>query len=489
MGGMVAVYGKGSIDETLEMLWAIEHRGSAGQWVGNWGSPPAAVGFRWSDSEEERDNFYVAGDAVIALDGHLLGDDKGSSSGRQLRARQLLPLYRGLGPRFASGLKGVFALCMDLPGREFLVARDRLGIKPLYWGRKGRAFYFASEMKALVNECEHIEVFPPGCYFNPQEGLVPFDREQGYPATPPSAPTSRQEACSRLRSVLREAVARGLPAGDKVGVFLSGGLDSSIVAAVAQSLGADIQSIAVGYRGSSDLEYARLVARWLGIKHHEYVYGAREIEDVLPKVIYHLESFDWSLVRSAVPNYLAARLARQEGLDYVLVGEGSDELFGGYHYLKDKRPEEQRREMARLLETAHSMGLQRVDRMTSAFGLTSILPFLDYKVIELALAMPLEWKISRDGVEKWILREAFRSELPPEVVDRRKEEFSQGAGSADLMVQVAAAGISDEEFAAESRVTPGVTLRSKEELYYYRLFKEFYPRPELARLVGRWRPY
>ncbi|MCG0278086.1 MAG: asparagine synthase-related protein [Thermanaeromonas sp.] len=485
MSGLVTVYGEGRIVETLEMLGAIKHRGSAGQWVGDLEIPPVAIGYRWSSSEGEKDNFYVTGDAVIALDGQLFGGDNGGSWDRRLRAQELLSLYQRLGTRFFSGLKGMFALCMDLSGQELLVARDRLGIKPLYWGRKGQAFYFASEIKALVNECEEIEVFPPGHYFHPQEGLVPFSLEEKYP--PP--PSSWQEACFRLRSVLQEAVARCLPERGKVGIFLSGGLDSSIVAAVARGLGTEIESIAVGYHGSPDLEYARLVARWLGLKHHEYVYGAREIEDVLPKVIYHLESFDWSLVRSAVPNYLAARLARQEGLDYVLVGEGSDELFGGYHYLKGKSREKQRQEMVRLLKTAHTMGLQRVDRMTSAFGLTGILPFLDYKVVGLAASLPLEWKISRDGVEKWILREAFRSELPSEIVDRQKEEFSQGAGSAGLMAEMVADAISDEEFAAESRVTPEVTLRSKEELYYYRIFKEFYPQPELARLVGRWTPH
>ncbi|MGI9951017.1 asparagine synthase-related protein [Moorellaceae bacterium AZ2] len=485
MSGLVAVYGECGAGRALEMLAAIKHRGPAGQCVGNSEFPPRAVGYASTGHSGEEDNFYAAGGAIIALDGLLSCCDNGGSFDRRLRAQELLTLYRGVGPRFSCRLRGMFALCMDLPTREFLVARDRFGIKPLYWGRKGQVLYFASEIKALINRCEGIGVFPPGHYFHPREGLVRFNPEEGNAATP----FSWQEACSRLRDVLREAVARCLPAKGKVGILLSGGLDSSIVAAVARSLGADIRSIAVGYEGSLDLEYARLMAQNLGLEHHEYVYGRKEVEDVLLRVIYHLESFDWSLVRSAVPNYLAARLARQHGLDYVLMGEGGDELFGGYHYLKNKTRQEQQQEMKRLLESAHTMGLQRADRMTSAYGLTSILPFMDYKVVELAASLPVEWKISRDGVEKWILREAFRAELPPEIVDRRKDEFSQGAGSAELMAEMAAGKISDEEFATEGRVTSGVTLHSKEELYYYRIFKEFYPQPELDRLVGRWTPW
>lgn len=486
MGGVVAIYGNHKSTETEEMLAIMKHRGPAGQGFCNFQSPEGAVGYVSANAYEEV--FHSEGGTFIALDGLVYNHGQDATpSDRQLDPPELLSLYRAAGQQFPRILEGMFALCVVSAEGEFLVARDRYGLKPLYWGRRGRSLYFASEMKALVNRCEGIEPFPPGHYFHSSEGLVCYrEKEQEEKAI---SPTSLNEACLRLRTILQKSVAKCLPARGKIGILLSGGLDSSIVAAMACSLGAEVKSFAVGHEKSLDLIYARKVAQSLGLEHHEYIYKPEELKSILPKVIYHLESFDWSLVPSAVANYLATRSVREHGLDYVLMGEGGDELFGGYHYLKTKSPQEQINEMENLLKAGHSMGFQRVDRMTSAHGLICNLPFMDYELIRLATSLPVEWKISPEGTEKWILREAFRTDLPEEIINRRKDEFSQGSGMAEMMAQMIASEITDEEFTRERQVTPEVTLYSKEELYYYRIFRQFYPQPELVRTIGRWTPW
>jgi asparagine synthase (glutamine-hydrolysing) len=248
-----------------------------------------------------------------------------------------------------------------------------------------------------------------------------------------------------------------------------------------------LHSFSVGTAQGQDPLYARRVAEYLGTVHHEYIYTEAEMLTILPTVIYHLESCDLALVRSAIANYFVARLAR-DFVKVVLVGEGADELFGGYHYLKEIPDEERlRRELLVITSRLHNSNLQRVDRMTMAHGIEGREPYLDVELIKTALAIPPALK-QHNGIEKYIVRRAFVGSLPDEILWREKEKFSRGAGSALVFEQIAEREISDGEFERERHLPNGLTLRSKEELYYYRIWRRFFPDSVIGCLSWTTRP-
>ncbi|MFW5970448.1 MAG: asparagine synthase-related protein, partial [Halofilum sp. (in: g-proteobacteria)] len=281
---------------------------------------------------------------------------------------------------------------------------------------------------------EDIEAFPAGCVWDSRDGLrryytVPQPRDGG---------RGERDAIASVRVGLERAVARRLRSDVPLGAFLSGGLDSSVIAAIAQRHLGNLHTYAVGLVGSSDLAAARRVAEHLGTIHHEYVIGAEEITDALPRVIRHLESYDRDLVRSAAPTWFVAREAARD-MKVVLTGEGADELFAGYAYHADYTDGEAlQRELHRSLTAMHSINLQRVDRMTMAHSLEARVPFLDRQMIDLAMTLPADLKQRPeqgcDG-EKWILRKACEDLLPKEIVWRGKLQFDEGSGFADYLAE------------------------------------------------------
>jgi asparagine synthase (glutamine-hydrolysing) len=273
-----------------------------------------------------------------------------------------------------------------------------------------------------------------------------------------------------------------------LGAFLSGGLDSSVIAAIAKRHMDELHTFSVGIEGSRDLDAARRVARHLGTRHHEYVITPEEIQARLPEIIYYLESFDQDLVRSAVPCYFTSRLAAEE-VKVILTGEGADELFGGYTYYKDIRDGETlHRELRRSVSSLHNVNLQRVDRMTMAHSIEGRVPFLDLAMIQLGQTIPSEYKIAGSPpVEKWILRKTFEDLLPQDIVWRKKEQFDEGSGTADLLGRCIGQTITRAEADALRRRHPEVKLRSLEECAYFRLFLDAFESPErLLGNVGRW---
>ncbi|NUQ84002.1 MAG: asparagine synthase B [Anaerolineales bacterium] len=387
----------------------------------------------------------------------------------------LLHLYRRLGPKFVKLLDGMFSFAIEHKGEIFL-ARDPLGIKPLYYGRgnDGKKFLFASEIKALVGHVERIKEFPAGHwyhsrlgwrkYYRLEETIRPFDG-------------SELDAIPEIKSTLRSAVYKRLLADVPVGVSLSGGLDSSIVTALAREEAENLHSFAVGVEGSPDLEAARQMSSYLETVHHEYVYDTREMIEALPDVLYYLESFDPALVRSAIPNYFLAKLA-SEHVKVILTGEGADEVYAGYDYLaRYETPDELQDEMLHITNALHNTNLQRADRMSMAFGLEARVPFLDVKSVSLAMGIPAAWKLHHERVPKALLRQSFANELPQEIVNRPKVKFSKGAGSSELIAQEAVEKITDEEFTLERdrlKKDWNYNLQNKEALYYYRILREFY---------------
>ncbi|WP_081744677.1 asparagine synthase (glutamine-hydrolyzing) [Arthrobacter sp. H14] len=367
-------------------------------------------------------------------------------------------------------LRGMYAFVIAREDGTFIAARDELGVKPLYWADVDGAVYFASELRAFDEKIRpEVREFPPGHAWSSSEGLI---RTKRY-VPPVPAPADRAEAVRRIRETVITAVRRRMMADIPVGVFLSGGLDSSIVAAVmaryADNKWGPVRSFAAGTEGSSDLIAARRIAEHLGLDHTERVYSSDEAVNALPSVVASIESFEPSLVRSAVPNYLLAETAAQS-VKVVLTGEGADELFAGYDHLREIEESQLQEELERSVRGLHNLNLQRCDRVTMAHGLEARVPFLDRDVVNLAEQIPIAWRLpGLYGQEKALLREAFEGWLPDDLLWRPKEQFGDGSGTADVMRERA----TDFESSAnwhEERVAGLDAPRSREELAYQRLF-------------------
>jgi len=479
MCGIAGVFYKQSPDEVERMLQTLRHRGPDGQGLKN--LPGCTLGHTRLAILDLEGGHQPMGfdDTWITFNGeiynyHQLAQEYLEEVPLKTHSdtEVLIYLYRKFGPRFVKLLDGMFAFAI-VQGDELFMARDPLGIKPLYCGERNGAFYFASEIKALVEVTDEIREFPAGHWYHTQDGWQAF-----YEVNPVIDETVDEvQAIQSIRAVLKEAVQKRLLADVPVGISLSGGLDSSIVALLANAGTDHLHSFAVGMEGSEDLQAARKMARVLGTRHHERVYTEKEMLEALPMVIYHLESFDPALVRSAIPNYFLAEMASQY-VKVILTGEGADEIFAGYDYLRAyEDPEMLQKEMLGITTALHNTNLQRADRVAMAFGLEARVPFLDLKSVALGLGLPAEWKAHRGRPAKYLLRQAFRDDLPEEIVNRPKQKFSKGAGSSDIIVQVADREIDIQEMHSErARLLYqwNYRLPNKEALYYYRILQENY---------------
>lgn len=406
----------------------------------------------------------------------------------------LVHLYEEMGPSMVERLDGMFAFALWQGGR-LMLARDPLGIKPLYYlwdgGAPGRGtLYFASELRAMTRLAPDslgfgVHEFPNGHYWVSDGGFCRYfhlDRAEGAPETGP------ERAARTIQAKLKAAVKKRLVADVPVGVFLSGGLDSSLIAAMArEELSGELHSFAVGMKGSKDLAFSRLVADHLGTVHHTYEYGPEEIIEVLPEVIRHLESYDPALVRSAVPTFLVSRLAARH-VKVVLAGEGADELFAGYAYLKESVLADLNRELAIITGGLHNTNLQRVDRMSMAHSIEARVPFLDRDLVEYAFRLSADLKLAPgDHVEKWVLRKVAERYLPREVAWRKKEKFAHGTGTSDVLAAWASRTFAARKAAAGSRLGGSEVPGSAEEVLYREIFLRFLPEEVADTLVGRTR--
>jgi asparagine synthase (glutamine-hydrolysing) len=355
-----------------------------------------------------------------------------------------------------------------LVGRKMVLRRDPLGAAPLYYGfTNDGVLCFASEVKALLEVTRDVHELPSGYSFD-GENMQPYFKLGVKPELDAPPEQTGTDLLQRLT-----ASVRGLSRQEeRAGSWLSGGLDSSSIAALAREGVKKVHTFAAGLEGAQDLEYAREVADFIGSNHHEAVLSFDEMLEVLPTVIYHLESFDALLVRSSITNYLVARLASQH-VSTVFSGEGGDELFAGYEYLKSVELGLLPMELVDITSRLHNTAFQRVDRCASAHGTVAHLPFAVPEVVDYALRIPAGLKI-HEGVEKWILRQAMRGRLPDRVLKRRKAKFWEGAGVGELLSQYADENITDDAFNRERILRNGWVLNSKEELMYYRIFRQHY---------------
>lgn len=372
---------------------------------------------------------------------------------------------------------GHYAQAQIVFGRLVLI-RDPIGVAPLYYGRTSDGVLcFASEVKALLEVGDTVTEMPPGSYYGGQTMLPHFRLDPR-----PALQETPEQIAVGLGMRLADAVQKCIHP-DLFGAWLSGGLDSSALVALASQRTKVLHTFAGGLKDAPDMEYARAVAGYAGTEHHEIIVSLEDMLRLLPDVIYHLESFDALLVRSSIINFVVARAAASY-VPAALSGEGGDELFAGYEYLKGLPQADLAAELLDITGRLHNTALQRVDRCASAHGLVAHTCFLDPPVIELALQIPVEMKL-RGDVEKWILRYAMKGLLPERVLARTKSKFWEGAGVGGLLSAHAEEKVTDSDFTRERLLPNGWTLNTKEELMYYRLFNEHFGRCKSLDWMGR----
>ncbi len=413
----------------------------------------------------------------------------------------ILALYREKGVKLLDELNGMFAFILyDETDDSYLIARDPIGIIPLYTGYDQYGnFYVASEMKALTSVCETVTTFPPGHYLSSKEGEIKPYYEPEWREY--DAVKSNTASAKAVRDALTESVKRHLMTDVPYGVLLSGGLDSSIIAAIAKQFvdkrveddsrspawWPSLHTFAIGLEGSPDLAAAQKVADHIGSIHHNFIYSIEEGIDALHDVIYHLETYDVTTIRASTPMYLMARKIRAMGIKMVLSGEGSDELFGGYLYFhKAPNAREFHEETVRKVEKLHWYDCLRANKSMAAWGVEARVPFLDRKFIDVAMKVNPDAKMITDGkMEKQILREAFSDLLPHDVCWRQKEQFSDGVGYGwiDSLKALAEQQVSDEQMKNAQFRFPVNTPFTKEAYFYREIFTQHFSSQSAAQTV------
>ena len=415
----------------------------------------------------------------------------------------ILALYRDKGIDFLEDISGIFAFALyDEEKDAFLIARDPIGVIPLYIGYDSDGtVYVASELKALEGQCERYEPFLPGHYYWSKEpGMKRYYHRDWFEY---DAVKNNEASVDAIRDALKDSVRRQLMSDVPYGVLLSGGLDSSVISAIAEKFSEHriednsqtraywprLHSFAVGLKGAPDLAKAKLVADHIGTVHHEINYTIQEGLDAIRDVIYFIETYDVTTVRASTPMYLLARVIKSMGIKMVLSGEGADEVFGGYLYFH-KAPSAKafHEETVRKLSKLHYYDCLRANKSLSAWGVEGRVPFLDKEFLDVAMRTNPDAKMCPGStIEKKIVREAFADMLPAEIAWRQKEQFSDGVGYSwiDTLKKITSETVSDEQMAHAAERFPINPPLNKEEYYYRSIFAEHFPSESAARSVNQ----
>ncbi len=506
--------------KALRMSQKIRHRGP--DWSGIYTGPTAILCHeRLSivDPESGRQPLFAPDKKqVLAVNGEIYNhkDIRATTKDYQYQTGSdcevILSLYREwkADPKHPSlvslleRLSGIFAFALyDVEDGSFFIARDPIGVIPLYIGydNDGKV-YVASELKALEGQCDRYEPFLPGHYYWSKEadkGMQRwYTRAWMDGKTRPKSELSYGEAVEEIRQSLMSAVKRQLMSDVPYGVLLSGGLDSSVISAIAARFASHrvendgtspawwprLHSFAVGLKGAPDLAKAKLVADAIGTVHHEINYTIQEGLDAIRDVIYFIETYDVTTVRASTPMYLLARVIKSMGIKMVLSGEGADEIFGGYLYFhKAPSPEEFHKETVRKLSKLYQYDCLRANKSLAAWGVEGRVPFLDKEFLDVAMTIDPSYKMCPGKeIEKKVVREAFSDMLPKEIAWRQKEQFSDGVGYSwiDTLKEVTASAVSDEQMAHAAERFPINPPRNKEEYYYRSIFAEHFPSDSAA---------
>lgn len=410
----------------------------------------------------------------------------------------IVHLYEEFGYDFCNYLDGMFAFVV-IDGDDYIVARDPLGIKPLYYGidERGRKC-FSSEMKAIADQCVAFSTFPPGHIYTEKTGFVKYYQPEWEDASKAVEEVNYEE----IRKTLTSAVKKRLMCDVPFGVLLSGGLDSSLTSSIAcrllEGTGQKIHSFSIGLDADSpDTKAARKVAEFIGTEHHEIHFTIEQGIEILEKLIWHLETYDVTSIRASTPMYFLSKAITEKGIKMVLSGEGADEIFGGYLYFRNApSAAEFQQETIDRVHKLFTADLLRADKSTMAHGLEARVPFLDKAFLELAIKIKPEEKQPKtyDGIEKYILRKAFdtpeKPYLPDEVLWRQKEQFSDGVGYnwIDTLIEYCTSQVSDCDFEKAAELFPYNTPTTKEAFFYRRIFDKYYPQKSAAETVRKWIP-
>lgn len=405
----------------------------------------------------------------------------------------ILALYQEKGVDFVDDMNGIFGFAIyDTEKDEYFIARDHMGIIPLYigWDQNG-TFYVASELKALEGICTKIELFPPGHYMSSKDSefVKWWNRDwREYDNV-----KENETSITKVKEALEAAVKRQLMSDVPYGVLLSGGLDSSVTSAIAKKYAQlrvesddtqaawypQLHSFSVGLEGSPDLAAAQKVADHIGTVHHEIKFTIQEGLDAIKDVIYNIETYDITTIRSSTPMYLMARVIKSMGIKMVLSGEGADEIFGGYLYFhKAPNAKEFHEETVRKIDKLHMYDCLRANKSLAAWGIEGRVPFLDKEFMDVAMSLnPQDKMINGERMEKWIIRKAFEDMLPESVAWRQKEQFSDGVGYSwiDTLKEIVNKEVSDEQMKNAKYRFPIQTPKNKEEFYYRSIFEGHFP--------------
>jgi len=506
MCGIIAAFGlnqtKKIRNQVLEMSGKIRHRGP--DWSGIYSSKNAILAHeRLSivDPKSGKQPLYSKDkNLILTANGEIYNHQEIKANLKSnyefltnSDCEVILALYNEKGSNFLEDLNGIFSFALYDEKKDFyLIARDHMGIIPLYMGWDlDDNFFVASELKALEGYCHEIKLFPPGHYFSSENGQLTkwYQRNwENYENV-----KSNSTNISHIRDSLSNAVKRQLMSDVPYGVLLSGGLDSSITTAIAKTYCQNrietkdqkkawwpsLHSFSVGLKDSPDLLAAKKASEYIGTIHHEIIFTVQEGLDAIKDVIYHLETYDVTTIRASTPMYLMARVIKSMGIKMVISGEGADEIFGGYLYFhKAPNAEEFHKETVRKLNKLHQYDCLRANKSLAAWGIEGRVPFLDKEFLDVAMSLnPSDKMISEGKMEKWILRKAFEDLLPKEILWRQKEQFSDGVGYnwIDKLKELVNDKVSDDLFEKSKekfQINPPL---NKEEFYYRTIFKSIFP--------------
>lgn len=487
MSAITGITGKKINKEQLaEMLNRIRHRGPDRSEIITLNDGGIAAG-ELNLSKSSTSAIAGREKPIVLMDGNIYNSIPDGTT----HVEFLRKLYLKEGKSCFSRLDGSFS-CAIIDDDETILARDSVGSRPLIYKQQNGCLYFASEAKSLLDHVSSVEELLPGYYYSTLDGLNQY---KGYIPDVPEF-DSPEEAAKILEESFIKAVKRRMEDKAVKGVALSGGLDSSITASVAKSIDPDIIlfSTTIKRYPSKDIKYAKMMAEYLGLEHHIYEITDQDIKVLIPDAIWYMETFDEDCVSGAIANFFTSKLV-SDYTNCVLVGEGADELFGGYfRELKDIPDEKEKERIARkLVHIAYNTALRRLDRGWLSNSVNYRTPFLDPEIVELSNSIPMDLKVHYDEdqsreVEKWILRKAFSNWIPGEILNRPKLRFAGGTGVDDLMDELTADTISYEKYKKNGKTDGGLELNSPKELYYYQLFRDKYPEG-YEKLVVRWDPF
>ena len=510
MCGILAVIGNRPPEEVQRLSKRMSHRGpdESGMHVSPFGAVICHERLSIIDLTTGRQPIQGTTNAYVMHNGEIYnhnelrqGELKHHTFRTTCDSEVIVHLYEEYGYDFCNKLRGIYGFVLvDDDNGKYMVARDPIGIKPLYYGHDAQNnMYFSSEMKSIADQCVDFEAFPPGHYYTPETGLVKYYNPTWQDYTTATTPIDYNQ----LRDALIDSTKVRLMSDVPLAVLLSGGLDSSLISSITKRLlrgtKQELHSFSVGLSSDApDIKAAREVAKFIGTIHHEVIFSVEQGIKELEKIIWHLESYDVTTIRASTPMYFLSKYISDMGIKVVLSGEGADEVFGGYLYFHNSpSPEEFAKETVRRVNLLSTADCLRADKSTMAWGIEARVPFLDRRFLEVAMNIRPEDRMpnrSAGKMEKYVVRKAFDDKndpfLPDSILWRQKEQFSDGVGYnwIDQIVEYCNSHVSDNEFATAAERFPHNTPTTKEAFYFRTLFHKHYPQDTAAKTVLKWVP-